>query len=169
MNEYIWTEEDEKQSLKDIESFKKEMTHLLDEEINEDDLSNVSKKTKTKILHLNFLEQQSRELIDLQNNGASESEIDKLIFDHSKKEDEFLCNLYSSKKITENDVKVIQAKKHLSPKELSILYPRMSISSQATFRGRLKDKLPYHQATKRGKITYIVEEVELWMDNNNIR
>jgi len=64
-------------------------------------------------------------------------------------------------------IKMIQAKKYISPKELSILYPDMSISSQATYRGRLKDKLPYQQKKKRGKITYIVSEVEEWRENQN--
>ncbi|WP_457744851.1 hypothetical protein [Sulfurimonas sp.] len=64
-------------------------------------------------------------------------------------------------------IKEIQAKNYVSPKELSILYPDMSISSQATYRGRLKDKLPYHQKTKRGKITYIVSEIQGWRENQN--
>ena len=68
---------------------------------------------------------------------------------------------------TEARIKMIQAKKYISPKELSILYPDMSISSQATYRGRLKDKLPYQQKKKRGKITYIVSEIEVWRENQN--
>jgi len=73
----------------------------------------------------------------------------------------------SSNSITEDEIKKIQAKKFISPKELSILYPDMSISSQATYRGRLKDKLPFHQKKKRGKITYVVSEVEEWRKNQN--
>jgi len=45
----------------------------------------------------------------------------------------------------------------------------MSISQQQTYRGRLKDKIPYHQSVSGGKITYLVSEVEEWKDNNNIR
>jgi len=64
---------------------------------------------------------------------------------------------------------VLQKKKHVSPKELSQLFPNMSISQQQTYRGRLKDKIPYHQSVNGGKITYVVSEVEEWRENNNIR
>lgn len=168
-NSRIVSEEEIQQQLLEQEEFGKEMSHLIGKELSEDDLSHFDKRTKNKVLHLQLLEKQDRELINLQNNGASQIEVHKLRAKHAKQEDELLSKQFSYKKITEDDVKAIQAKKFLSPKELSIKYPRMSLSSQATFRGRLKDKLPYYQATKRGKITYVIEEVELWMDNNNIR
>lgn len=69
----------------------------------------------------------------------------------------------------EQEIKNIQAKRYISPKELSQLLPNMSISQQQTYRGRLKNKIPYHQATSRGGVTYIVEDVKEWMENNNIR
>lgn len=71
-----------------------------------------------------------------------------------------------------NDLKkfeVLQKKKYVSPEELSMLFPDMSISQQQTYRGRLKNKIPYHQSVKGGKITYVVSEVEEWKENNNIR
>jgi len=71
-----------------------------------------------------------------------------------------------------NDLKkfeVLQKKKYVSPKELSQLLPNMSISQQQTYRGRLKDKIPYYQSKKRGGIVYVVSEVEEWKKNNNIR
>lgn len=64
-------------------------------------------------------------------------------------------------------IKEIQAKEYISPMELSILLPDMSIGSQQTYRGRLKDKIPYHQKKKKGKITYIVSEVKEWAKNQN--
>ena len=64
-------------------------------------------------------------------------------------------------------IKEIQAKKYISPKELNILFPDMSISSQQTYRGRLRDKIPYNQKKKRGKITYTVSEVKEWIENQN--
>lgn len=69
----------------------------------------------------------------------------------------------------EQEMKVLQIKKYVSPKELSKLLPKMSISQQQGYRGRLKDKIPYHQSKSRGGITYIVEDVKEWMENNNIR
>jgi len=63
------------------------------------------------------------------------------------------------------EIEKLQAKKYLSPKELAELYPDMSISSQATYRGRIHDKLPYHQKKKNGKIMYIIKEVEQWREN----
>lgn len=67
----------------------------------------------------------------------------------------------------EAQIKEIQVKEYLSPKELAILMPDMSISSQATYRGRLKDKIPFHQKRKKGKITYKLTEVQDWLDNQN--
>lgn len=64
-------------------------------------------------------------------------------------------------------IKEIQTKKYISPKELGILFPDMSISSQQTFRGRLRDKIPYHQKKKKGKIIYMLSEVKEWIENQN--
>jgi len=69
----------------------------------------------------------------------------------------------------EQEIKNIQAKRYISPKELSQLLPNMSISQQQTYRGRIKDKIPYHQTASRGGVTYIVKDVKVWMENNNIR
>lgn len=68
----------------------------------------------------------------------------------------------------ENDIEAymvrIQAKKYITVKEFSEIY-NVSISSQQNYRGRLYDPLPYHQKVQRGKITYIVDEVEKWLEN----
>lgn len=69
----------------------------------------------------------------------------------------------------QQEMEILQAKRYISPKELSQLLPNMSISQQQTYRGRIKNKIPYHQATSRGGVTYIVEDVKEWMENNNIR
>lgn len=68
----------------------------------------------------------------------------------------------------EKKINTIQAKKFVSPKELSEILPNMSISQQQTYRGRLKDRIPYIQQKAGGKITYEVEAVKQWMDGNNI-
>ncbi|WP_455756780.1 hypothetical protein [Sulfurimonas sp.] len=65
------------------------------------------------------------------------------------------------------EIEKIQARKFLSPKQLAELYTDMSLSSQVTYRGRIHDPLPHRQKAPRKKITYIAEEVEIWMENNN--
>lgn len=66
-------------------------------------------------------------------------------------------------KIT-NSMAKIQAKKYITIKEFTEIY-NVSTTSQQSKRGRLDDPLPYHQAVKNGKITYHVEEVEKWLEN----
>ncbi|MDQ7045905.1 MAG: hypothetical protein Q9M32_08335 [Sulfurimonas sp.] len=65
-------------------------------------------------------------------------------------------------------LKILQEKKFVSPKELSILLPDMSISQQQTYRGRINDKIPYNQKTERGKVVYEVNLVMNWMKENHI-
>jgi hypothetical protein len=64
-------------------------------------------------------------------------------------------------------IKEVQAKKKVSVKELSILYPDMSPDTQKSYRQRLHDPLPYHQKVEGGKISYVVEEVENWKQNQH--
>ena len=66
----------------------------------------------------------------------------------------------------EQQMKKIQAKKYISVKELSEIY-NISKTSQQNYRSRLHDSLPYHQKVEGGKITYIVEEVEKWLENQH--
>jgi len=60
----------------------------------------------------------------------------------------------------------LQAKKNITVKELAKLY-NISKTSQQNYRSRLNDPLPYHQKVEGGKITYIVEEVEKWLENQH--
>jgi len=53
----------------------------------------------------------------------------------------------------------MQSKKNITTKEFEEIY-NISISSQKDYRGRLNDPLPYHQKVARGKIVYVVDEVE---------
>ena len=68
----------------------------------------------------------------------------------------------------EDDIEVymakIQSKKYITVKEFSEIY-NVSISSQQNYRGRIYDPLPYHQKVFRGNITYIVSEIEKWLEN----
>ncbi len=111
----------------------------------------------------------SEEMLNLKCKDASSDEITKLEKAHKREIDNLYSKEYSITPTLEEDIKKIQAKQYLSPKELAILYTDMSISSQEVYRGRLKDKLPYEQKKKRGKITYNTSEVKIWMENNNIR
>lgn len=69
----------------------------------------------------------------------------------------------------EEHMKKIQVKKYLSTSELEELYPDMSVSTQRDLRARYNDKLPYYQKAKNGKIRYVAEEVEIWLDNESKR
>jgi hypothetical protein len=66
----------------------------------------------------------------------------------------------------EEEMKKIQAKKYITIKEFAEIY-NISVSSQQQFRGRLNDPLPYHQKVPRGKVVYVVEEVEKWFENQH--
>jgi hypothetical protein len=68
--------------------------------------------------------------------------------------------------IEKNMVK-LHAKKNLTVKEFEEKY-NMSKSSQTQYRSRLRDPLPYHQKVQGGNITYAVEEVERWLENQHI-
>ncbi len=58
----------------------------------------------------------------------------------------------------------IQAKKYITVKQFSEIY-NISKTAQQGFRGRLRDPLPSRQTVPRGKITYVVKEVEEWFGN----
>lgn len=71
------------------------------------------------------------------------------------------------------EMKKIQVKKYITVKEFAEKY-NISVSSQKGLRARLNDPLPFLQNKEDGsgnkivggKITYDVEEIEKWMDNN---
>lgn len=58
----------------------------------------------------------------------------------------------------------IQTKKYITVKEFSDIY-NISKTAQQNYRGRLNNPLPYHQIVENGNITYIVDEVEKWLEN----
>jgi len=66
----------------------------------------------------------------------------------------------------EQELKNIQVKKNITVSEFTKIY-NVSKSSQANYRGRLYDALPFHQKVSGGKITYIVKEVENWFSNQH--
>jgi hypothetical protein len=66
------------------------------------------------------------------------------------------------------EIEKIQKKKYISVKEFAEIYG-FSEDWQKNRRGRIRDKLPYIQTANGGKITYNVEEIELWFENNNVR
>ena len=67
---------------------------------------------------------------------------------------------------TEKEMKRIQAKKNITVKEFTEIY-NISKTSQQNYRSRLYDPLPYHQKVEGGNITYAVEEVEKWFENQH--
>jgi hypothetical protein len=60
----------------------------------------------------------------------------------------------------------IQHKKLINVKEFTELYG-FSSDWQKNRRGRLNDHLPYNQNMVNGKITYNIDEVEIWFENNH--
>ncbi|MDO9208736.1 MAG: hypothetical protein Q7T91_10850 [Sulfuricurvum sp.] len=66
----------------------------------------------------------------------------------------------------EKNMAKLHSKKNLTVKEFEEKY-NMSKSSQTQYRSRLRDPLPYHQKVQGGNITYAVEEVERWLENQD--
>jgi hypothetical protein len=73
----------------------------------------------------------------------------------------------------EQQMKKIQVKKYITTSEFEEIY-NISKTSQKGLRGRIRDSLPFQQKVDEktnkpvsgGKITYVVEDVEKWLDNN---
>lgn len=61
-----------------------------------------------------------------------------------------------------------QIKKYISVKEFTDIYGKSS-DWQKNRRSRIRDRLPSIQTIENGKITYNVNDIELWFENNNIR
>ena len=66
----------------------------------------------------------------------------------------------------EKQMRKLHSKKYITVPEFSAIY-NIGKTSQQNYRGRLHDPLPYHQKVANGKITYIVEEVEQWLENQH--
>ena len=76
-------------------------------------------------------------------------------------------NKLSDKPISKvEEIAVMQAKRIITVKEFAEIYS-ISKTSQQNYRARLHDPLPYHQKVEGGKITYIVDEVEKWLENQH--
>jgi len=66
----------------------------------------------------------------------------------------------------EQQMRKIQAKKYITVKEFTEIY-NFSSDWQKNRRSRIHDHLPYQQIKNGGKITYVVSEIETWLENNN--
>ncbi len=66
----------------------------------------------------------------------------------------------------EQEMRKIQAKKYITVSEFTEMY-NVGKTSQQNYRGRLYDALPYHQKVSKGKIIYVVDEVEKWFANQH--
>lgn len=78
-----------------------------------------------------------------------------------KKEDQFQEILE-----IEKYMRKIHSKQYITVKEFTEIYG-YSKTSQQNYRGRLNDPLPYRQVKFGGKITYDVEAVEQWFENQH--
>lgn len=68
----------------------------------------------------------------------------------------------------EQYMKKLQSKKYINVKEFTEIYGYAS-DWQKNRRGRIRDRLPFHQEKRGGKIIYNVKEIEQWFENNNLR
>lgn len=125
---------------------------------------------------ISSIENQQNELQDLayefnietENNNVEDNQLRQLEEEKNRLQKELQALKENHEQINrEALIKEIQAKRYLSPKELAILKTDMSISSQQTYRGRLRDKIPFHQKGRDCKITYDIKEVEVWIENQN--
>ncbi|MCX6077675.1 MAG: hypothetical protein NTW78_12435 [Campylobacterales bacterium] len=66
----------------------------------------------------------------------------------------------------EKKMAMIHCKQYLTVREFEQKY-NVSKTSQQNFRGRINDKLPYHQKNEGGKIIYNVKEVDQWFENGH--
>jgi hypothetical protein len=82
------------------------------------------------------------------------------LFEENKKE-------FYKKQIDSLDIEKIQKKKYINVKEFTEIYGKSS-DWQKNRRSRIHDNLPYYQTTNGGKITYKVEEIDNWFENNNV-
>lgn len=81
---------------------------------------------------------------------------------------ELLSKHYKNEEIQqfkENIIK-IETKRFITTKQFEEKY-NVSISSQRDYRGRKNDPLPYRQIKFRGSITYDVDKVEKWFENQH--
>jgi len=139
-NEEIKTNEEYREEIEDRNSFLYYLTQEY-EQISDSDLDEIFSK-------MNKYEQKYFNLLFKVNNLLKYENKDKT-----------LMNL-------EQELKNIQVKKNITVNEFTKIY-NVSKSSQANFRGRLYDPLPFHQKVLGGKIVYVVEEVEKWFQNQH--
>ncbi|RXJ83580.1 hypothetical protein [Arcobacter cloacae] len=68
----------------------------------------------------------------------------------------------------EKQMKKLQSKKYINVKEFTEIYG-LSSDWQKNRRATIRNRLPFIQTVNNGKITYCVEELKIWFENNNIR
>ena len=61
-----------------------------------------------------------------------------------------------------------QQSEYIGTKELEKRFD-IKERSQKSYRGRIKDPLPYYQDVENGKISYKVSEIEEWKQNQKIK
>lgn len=93
------------------------------------------------------------------------SELSSCVLD-SKEEIDMLSD--SLKKIQSKSSSVSSTPAYISVKDLARDYV-VTASQQKQFRGRVKDPLPFHQESKKSKIRYNVNEIEVWLGKQKKR
>lgn len=94
--------------------------------------------------------------------------IQSLKDEHDQEIDGYIKNRQNKEVLSVvKNINKIQSKKYLTSKELAEVYS-ISESSQKNYRGRLNDPLPFHQKVARGKILYVVDKVEKWLQNQHL-
>lgn len=146
-----------------------------------ENLNNIQIETRYKTIeffkHFNYLKYvENHDLIPDEDLKKQDEKLDKtndLINFYDEKHFELMFKLNNlldykdkNKEVMklEEKMKEIQVKKFITTEEFEKIY-NISKSSQRDYRGRLYNPLPYHQKIAKGKIVYVVEEVEKWFEN----
>lgn len=156
----------------------KEISHIADEleaSISEYEYQLELHDLEEKVSAIDKQQQELKDLahefnIDTDDVSGQNSQFNQLLEDKEKLLKEIQALKENHEQVNrEALIKEILAKEFISPKELALLMPNMSISSQQVYRGRLRDKIPFYQTVKGGKIFYKLSEVMDWLDNQNWR
>lgn len=120
---------------------------------------------KGQIIRLDFIGKTDKLFLEKVFEEIEKDRNEKIDFDLLKRE----AKQQSEQEILDiqKNIARIQAQKFISSSELEILYPNMSKKTQAGYRGRINDPLPFQQKVEGGNITYEVEKVEQWLANQH--
>lgn len=137
------------------------LTHTLETEISYYENELVKEELEAELISINKEIQEHQDLA--YEFGITEDKQDTEL--HKKKDKVKKKRTKHSKE----DIEAILAKEYITTKELSIVLPNMSLTKQASLRGRIHNRLPFYQEKRDCRITYKYSEVIEWKLNEDIR